>query len=75
MRPVSKETRQRLAQLAEELSDWDQLIWDAREWLLDCFGEDEETEDYIEAMSVLEVMLAVERFHAGGWSHFVELSC
>ena len=65
---------ERIAQLAQELSEGDRLIQEAKSWLLDCFGHDEDAADYIESMSVLEVMIAVERYHFGGWDHFVELA-
>ena len=73
-RAVSKDMRQRLAQLAQEFSEGDQLIQEARGWLLECFGHDEDAADYIETMTVLGVMIAVERYHVGGWDHFVELA-
>lgn len=73
-RRITKDTRLRLAQLAEEYAETDELIIEARAWLLDCFGHDEDAADYIETMSVYEVILAVERYYAGGWDHFVELT-
>lgn len=73
-RTVSKDMRRRLAQLSEKYADGDQLIREARGWLLDCFEYDEDAADYIESMTVFEVMIAVERHHVGGWTHFVELA-
>lgn len=74
MRRISKDTRERLARVAQGYTSRDQLIREARGWLLDCFGHDEDTAAYIETMDVLEVILAVERHHVGGWDHFAELS-
>jgi len=56
---------------AKGYTDDDPIVREARGWLLDCFGHDEETAEYIEIMSVLEVIIAVERHYAGGWEHFV----
>lgn len=74
MRRISQATSERLARVAKGYTEDDRLIREARGWLLDCFGGDEETAEYIETMDVLEVILAVERYYAGGWDHFVELA-
>jgi len=67
-----KSLRDRLARVAQEYTDEDRIIIEAKGWLLDCFGHDEDAADYIADMSVLEVILTVDKHYVGGWSHFVE---
>lgn len=64
--------RERLARVAQGYTNDDPIIRDARDWLLDAFAHDEETEEYIEAMSVFQVILVVEAHFGGGWAGFVE---
>ena len=64
--------RERLARVAQGYTNDDPIIQDARDWLLDAFGHDEDAADYIETMDVFQVVLAVERHFGGGWDHFVE---
>lgn len=64
--------RERLARVAQGYTNDDPIIQDARDWLLDAFGHDENAEEYIETMSVFEVVLAVEAHFGGGWTGFVE---
>lgn len=66
--------RARIERIARRYDDNDPIIQDARYWLLDAFGHDEDAEEYIETMSTFEVVLAVERHFGGGWEHFVETS-
>lgn len=64
--------RERLAWIAQGYTDNDRTIIEAKGWLLDCFGHDDDAADYIANMSVLDVILSVEKYYVGGWSHFVE---
>jgi len=66
--------RERLARIAQGYTDDDPIIQDARNWLLDAFGDDDDVADYIENMSALEVILSVDRYFGGGWEYFVETS-
>lgn len=48
-----------------------ETIRDARGWLIDCFGGDEEARRYIELSNAAEILLSVERYYDGGWEGFV----
>ena len=62
----------RIARIAQGYTNDNPIIQDARDWLLDMFAHDEETKEYIEAMSVFQVILMVEAHFCGGWDHFVK---
>lgn len=62
----------RIARIAQGYTDDNPIIRDAREWLLEVFAHDEETEEYIKAMSVYQVILMVEAHFCGGWAEFLE---
>ena len=66
--------RARIARIAQRYDDTDPIIQDARAWLIDAFGHDEDAEQYVEEMDVFLVILAVELHFGGGWDHFVELA-
>lgn len=64
--------RDRIARIAQGYTNDNSIIQDARDWLLDVFGHDEEAKEYIEAMSVFQVVLMVEAHFCGGWADFLE---
>ncbi len=64
--------RTRIARLAQRYDDTDPIIQDARAWLIDAFGHDEDAEQYVEEMDVFLVILAVELHFGGGWEHFID---
>ena len=45
------------------------LLEEARGWLLDCFSDAVDAEQ-IEALGPRELLLAVERYYSGGWAAF-----
>ena len=69
---MTRINRERIERIAQCYDEGDPIIQDARGWLLDAFGNDEDVVDYIETMDTFEVVLAVERHFVGGWEHFVE---
>lgn len=64
--------RARIARIAQRYDDTDPIIQDARGWLLDAFGHDEDAEEYVGSMDVFLVILAIELHFGGGWDHFLE---
>jgi len=71
MRVTTHEEAERLDRLYSRALRPREAVADARDWLLDCFTNEDSQVD-IRVASVPVVVRGVERYYAGGWLAFLE---